>query len=141
MGIVCSVVFDLYFTCIGLVFDLYWCGWRVESRRAKLQESSGVSLRFGGCSFGQLQRIGFILDVDVGSCISLVLASFSSRRLREPGFEDWVMPLSKDADKGHNCERVRIEARKKFRYITDREYEYQLKMWRRENPEWRKWKL
>mmetsp|Transcript_19742 Transcript_19742/g.49614 ORF Transcript_19742/g.49614 Transcript_19742/m.49614 type:complete len:297 (-) Transcript_19742:278-1168(-) len=55
--------------------------------------------------------------------------------------EDWVMPLNKDADKGHNCERVRIEARKKFRYITDREYEYQLKMWRRENPEWRKWKL
>lgn len=53
--------------------------------------------------------------------------------------ETWAVELNKEGDYGHGCERVRIAVKKLYRYVTDREYEYQLAGWRRywrEHEEW-----
>ncbi|CAD7935125.1 unnamed protein product [Amoebophrya sp. A25] len=92
----------------------------------------------------QLQALTGLKDQFGHSAVSACKDEICAYMLLSAGcavIEDWVVPLNKDGDHGHPCERVRIQAKIAFRYITPREAEYQVKMWRQDNPEWRKWKI
>ncbi|CAD7924338.1 unnamed protein product [Amoebophrya sp. A120] len=93
---------------------------------------------------GQLKQLAALKDLFGQSAASAVQDEYVGQMVVQAGceiIEDWVSPLNKDGDHGHPCERIRIAARIKFRYVTRREADYQMRLWRKENPDWRRWSI